>query len=126
MASGVAAWNAGRYSEAADRFEEVWAGEVGQRRACLRGVIHAAMGLHYLGVGDLGRARAKLVTAARLLEPLPDVMCDLDLHDLRTGLTPICACLEPSHTESRVPATVPEGSRHRVIRLKTVEGFGHA
>jgi hypothetical protein len=126
MASGVAAWNAGRYSEAADRFVEVWAGEVGQRRACLRGVIHAAMGLHYLGVGDLERARAKLKTAARLLDTLPGDACGLDLNDLRAGLAAIRTCLDPNSTGSGMPVMMQESSRHRAIRLKTVEGLGHA
>jgi len=92
--SGVASWNAGRFCEAADRFEDVWVGEVGARRACLRGLIHVAMGLHYLGVEDAERARAKLATAARLLEPLAADELGLDLGHLRSGVALIRARLE--------------------------------
>jgi Domain of unknown function (DUF309) len=81
---GVALWNGGRFSEAADRFEDVWVGELGVRRECLRGLIHAAMGLHYAAAGDVDAARSKLAMAARLLAPLPADFMGLDLDGLRS------------------------------------------
>jgi hypothetical protein len=83
---GVEAWNAAEFAEAADRFEEVWVGEVGARRACLRGVIHAAMGLHYVVAHDVDAALSKLSTAARLLAPLPADVLGLDLGGLRSAI----------------------------------------
>jgi hypothetical protein len=93
LLSGIAAWNAGEFAEAADRFEDVWFGEVGARRKCLRGVIHAALGLHYVVAQDVDAALSKLSTAARLLTPFPADFLGLDLHSLRCAVGAIQARL---------------------------------
>lgn len=95
---GIACWNAGRLSEAADHFESLWVGEVGAHRECLRGLIHAAMGLHYATAGDVDAARSKLTTAARLLAPFPARFLGLDLDELRSGIRALCARLDAMHS----------------------------
>lgn len=101
----LASWNAGRFSEAADRFEDLWAGEVGERRDCLRGLIHAAMGLHYAAAGDADAAGSKLATAAQLLAPFPADFLGLDLDALRGGVGMVRARL--GATTRATPADFP-------------------
>lgn len=94
LGPGIASWNAGEFAEAADHWEEVWVGEVGASRECLRGVIHAAMGLHYAVAGDPDAARSKLATAARLLAPFPGSFLGLDIQSLRSAVGMIRARVE--------------------------------
>jgi len=65
---GVALWEAGRYLEAHEAFEQLWLTEVGPCRHLLRGLIHAAMGFHYVTVGDTVSAWSKLRSASSLLQ----------------------------------------------------------
>ena len=120
---GIASWNAGQFSEAADHFESVWVGEVGARRECLRGLIHAAMGLHYAVAGDVDAARSKLATAARLLAPFPADFLGLDVDGLRSGVGALRARVDAMKDfgkspgplrELRLPRllSLPAGSRH--------------
>jgi len=83
---GVALWEAGRYVEAHEEFEHLWLVEVGPRRHFLRGLVHAAMGFHYLTVGDLISARSKLASAANLLDGFPGDFLGLDVDGLRAGI----------------------------------------
>lgn len=104
----IAAWNAGKFADAADRLEEVWAGEVGARRDCLRGLIHAAMGLHYAGVGDADSARSKLKTAQRLLAAAPSEGLGMDLESLRSAVAEILTRSTRDRTQ-RDPSDVLRG-----------------
>ncbi len=96
----IASWNTGRFAEAADRLEEVWAGEVGARRECLRGMIHVAMGLYYAGVGDGDAARSKLTMAQRLLAPFAGNVLGVDVVDLRTAVAAILTRVEQGGSQN--------------------------
>lgn len=91
---GVALWEAGRYVEAHEEFEHLWLVEVGPRRHFLRGLVHAAMGFHYLTVGDLISARSKLASAANLLDGFPGDFLGLDVDGVRAGILASQAALE--------------------------------
>jgi len=91
---GVALWEAGRYVEAHEEFEHLWLVEVGPRRHFLRGLVHAAMGFHYLTVGDLISARSKLASAANLLDGFPGDFLGLDVDGVRAGILASRAVLE--------------------------------
>jgi hypothetical protein len=106
---GIASWNAGEFCATADRFEDVWVGEVGARRECLRGLIHAAMGLHYAVSGDVGAARSKLATAARLLAPFPADFLGLDLDGLRSGVGEIRRHCEAIGNQRIPPVALKDG-----------------
>lgn len=114
---GVASWNGGRFSEAADRFEDVWVGEVGARRGCLRGLIHAAMGLHYAAAGDVDAARSKLATAARLLGPCPAEFLGLDLDGVRSGVGALRVRIEAEDISDGPPVGLSDG---RFPRLRVL------
>lgn len=91
---GVALWEAGQYVEAHEEFEHLWLVEVGPRRHFLRGLVHAAMGFHYLTVGDLLSARSKLASAANLLDGFPGGFLGLNVEGLRAGIEASRAALE--------------------------------
>jgi len=93
---GVALWEAGQYVEAHEEFEQLWLVEVGPRRHFLRGLVHAAMGFHYLTVGDLVSARSKLASAADLLDGFPGGFLGLNVDTLRAGIATSRAALETS------------------------------
>jgi|GEM_PF-2851170 len=107
---GVLLWQAGQYVEAHEEFEQLWLVEVGPRRHFLRGLVHAAMGFHYLTVGDLLSARSKLGSAANLLEGFSGDYLGLDVDGLRAGIAASRAVLETGgHAGPRGPgrAMVP-------------------
>jgi hypothetical protein len=83
---GIALWNAGRYVEAHEEFEQLWLVEVGPRRHFLRGLVHAAMGFHYVTAGDAESAGSKLASAATLLDGFAGDFLGLDVDGLRHGI----------------------------------------
>lgn len=91
---GIALWEAGQYVEAHEEFEQLWLVEVGPRRHFLRGLVHAAMGFHYLTMGDRDSARSKLRSAAHLLDGFAGDYLGLDVDGLRAGIGAVRAALE--------------------------------
>ncbi len=109
---GIALWQADRYVEAHEEFEQLWLVEVGPRRHFLRGLVHAAMGFHYLTVGDLLSARSKLASAADLLDGFPGGFLGLDVDGLRAGIAASRAALEAGGD-----AAPPDPGRVAIPRL---------
>jgi predicted metal-dependent hydrolase len=112
---GVALWEAGRYVEAHEEFEHLWLVEVGPRRHFLRGLVHAAMGFHYLTVGDLLSARSKLASAANLLDGFPGDFLGLDVDGVRAGIVASRAVLEAGGHDvpvDRGAVTIPHLTQH--------------
>ncbi len=91
---GVAHWQEGRYLDAVEVFEELWAGEVGAQRRFLQGLIHAAMGSYYLTRQDWPSAASKLASAAGLLANAQDDLPGVDGTRLRDGIGEARAALE--------------------------------
>ena len=96
LREGIALWGAGQYVEAHEEFEQLWLTEVGPRRHFLRGLIHAAMGFHYVAVGDTESAWSKLGSAGSLLEGFAGDFLGLDVDGLRAGITAARIVLEPA------------------------------
>lgn len=94
LGPGIDLWNAGQYVEAHEEFEHLWMTEVGPRRHFLRGLIHAAMGFHYVTVGDTMSARSKLASAAGLLDGFAGDFLGLEVDGLRAGIGAVRAALE--------------------------------
>lgn len=94
LREGITLWEAGRYVEAHEEFEQLWLVEVGPRRHFLRGLVHAAMGFHYVTMGDTVSAGLKLRSAADLLDGFPGDFLGLDVDGLRAGIAGARATLE--------------------------------
>lgn len=105
---GIVLWNVGEYLLAEEEFERVWLTEVGARRRYLRGLIHAAMGFHYMSVSDISSARSKLSSARAILAGFAADFLGLDLHGLRSGIAAARAALERAEGDQLFdPAGVP-------------------
>jgi DUF309 family protein family protein len=105
---GIDLWNVGEYLLAEEQFEDIWLREVGARRRCLRGLIHAAMGFHYLSLRDFSSACSKLSLASAILAGLAADSLGLDLQGLRAGIAAAHAALETAREDGSLnPADVP-------------------
>ncbi len=94
LREGVDLWQAGQYLEAHEEFEQLWLVEVGPRRHFLRGLVHAAMGFHYVTMGDTVSAGSKLASAAGLLDGFAGDFLGLDVDGLRAGIAAVRTALE--------------------------------
>jgi predicted metal-dependent hydrolase len=87
----VRTYNAGHYLEAHELFEFIWMTKGGPEKIFYQGLVHAAMGFHYLVAGDFDRASAKLRRAAELLDDFAADFIGFDVAALRRSLA---ACRE--------------------------------
>jgi predicted metal-dependent hydrolase len=85
----VRTYNAGHYLEAHELFELIWMRQGGARKIFYQGLVHVAMGFHYLVAGDFDRASAKLQRAAELLEDFAVDFLGFDVWTLR-GSVALC------------------------------------
>ena len=82
----VRVYNGGHYLEAHELFELIWMTKGGADRIFYQGLVHEAMGFHYLIVGDFDRAAAKLRRAAELLDDFAADYLGFDVETLRRSL----------------------------------------
>lgn len=82
-------YNAGHYLEAHELFELIWMRQGGAQKIFYQGLVHLAMGFHYLVAGDYDRASAKLQRAAELLEDFAVDFLGFDVWTLR-GSVALC------------------------------------
>jgi len=115
LQQGIALWDAGQYLAAQEEFELLWRTEVGRRRNFLRALIHAAMGFHYITVGDTVSAYSKLGSAGSLLEGFAGDFLGLDIDGLRRGIATARTLLSATET-----AKAEELQRIRIPRLTVV------
>ena len=83
----VRTYNAGHFLEAHELFELIWMTKGGADRIFYQGLVHVAMGFHYVLAGDFDRATAKLRRAAELLDDFAADYLGLDVETLRRSLT---------------------------------------
>jgi hypothetical protein len=117
LRDGIALWEAGRYVEAHEEFEQLWRVEVGPRRHFLRGLVHAAMGFHCVTRGDVVSAWSKLRSAAGLLDGFAGDFLGLDVDGLRAGIAHVRATLNTPGD-----ATPAESRRVAIPRLASASG----
>ena len=82
----VQAYNAGHYLEAHELFELIWMTKGGAQKIFYQGLVHVAMGFHYLIAGDFDRATGKLQRAAGLLEDFAADFLGIDVEMLRHSI----------------------------------------
>ncbi len=71
LREGIALFNAGRYFEAHERFEDLWREAAGGARTYLQGLVQAAVGLHHLSAGNQRGGRRVLERGIEKLD-VPD------------------------------------------------------
>ena len=82
----VRTYNAGLYLEAHELFELIWMRQGGARKIFYQGLVHVAMGFHYLIAGDFDRASAKLQRAAELFQDFAVDFLGFDVETLRDSV----------------------------------------
>ena len=106
----VHTYNAGRYLEAHELFELIWMRQGGAQKIFYQGLVHIAMGCHYLVAGDFDRASAKLQRGAELLEDFSVDFLGVDVGTLRESVA-VCrhrlAQLGPSDITSFDRTLIP-------------------
>lgn len=82
----VRTYNAGHFLEAHELFELIWMTKGGAEKIFYQGLVHVAMGFHYLVAGDFDRASAKLRRAAELLDDFAADFLGFDVESLRGSI----------------------------------------
>ena len=82
----VRTYNAGHYLEAHEMFELIWMTKGGAEKIFYQGLVHVAMGFHYLIAGDFDRSVAKLRRAAELLDNFAADFLGVDVEVLRSSI----------------------------------------
>src|ERR1043166_5638313 len=97
LAEGINFFNAGRYFEAHESWEDLWRITEGPLRLFYQGLIQAAVGLHHLSRGNLNGARAQITKSVAKLAEYPAAFCQIDNGKLVRELREI---LETGQTKS--------------------------
>jgi predicted metal-dependent hydrolase len=90
LEDGINFFNAGRFFDAHEAWEDLWRETGGPLRLYYQGLVQTAVGLHHLHRGNLNGARAQLSKALNKLEQYPPAFCRIDngklVEDIRTLL----------------------------------------
>jgi predicted metal-dependent hydrolase len=90
LEDGIIFFNAGRYFEAHEAWEDMWRTAGGPLRLFYQGLVQAAVGLHHLSQGNQNGAAAQLRKSLSKLAQYPDRFCDINnrrlVDDLRRVL----------------------------------------
>jgi predicted metal-dependent hydrolase len=95
LEEGIIFFNAGRYFEAHEAWEDIWRPTRGPLRLFYQGLVQAAVGLHHLSRGNHNGAAAQLTKSLSKLDQYPDRFCQIDnrklvadLHRILDRMTP--------------------------------------
>ncbi|SRR5260370_29626744 len=87
LVAGINFFNAGRYFEAHESWEDLWRITQGRLRLFYQGLVQAAVGLHHLHHGNLNGGRSQLTKSVTKLSEYPARFCQIDnaklVNDLR-------------------------------------------
>jgi predicted metal-dependent hydrolase len=90
LQAGIIFFNAGRYFEAHEAWEDLWRRTRGPLRLYYQGLVQAAVGMHHLGHGNRNGGQAQLTKSLAKLEQYPAAFCQIDnaklIADLRRVL----------------------------------------
>ena len=93
LQDGINFFNAGRYFEAHENWEDLWRLAGGPLRLFYQGLVQAAVGLHHLSQGNLNGATAQLQKSLSKLEQYPDRFCQIDNQKLIADLKKILSSM---------------------------------
>ena len=87
---GIIFFNAGRYFDAHEAWEDLWRESGGPLRLFYQGLVQAAVGMHHLSQGNLNGAQAQITKSLDKLQQYPETFCRIDnsklIKDLRATL----------------------------------------
>ena len=83
---GAALFNAGKFFECHEAWEEIWLRAKGEEREFLHAMIQAAAALHHFRQGNLKGAQSVGARAIEKLSLLPAIMMQLDTMAFRSAL----------------------------------------
>jgi predicted metal-dependent hydrolase len=113
---GIEDFNAGRYFDAHEIWEEVWLRSSGETKLFYQMLIQAAVGLHHYERGNARGARGMHANVIDKLGRLPSVFMSLDLADFSRQFKVALAELIDNNNES-----APADDKHRTgIKLLSV------
>ena len=95
LKDGIIFFNAGRYFDAHEAWEDMWRSTRGPLRLFYQGLVHAAVGLHHLQRGNLRGAAAQLQKSISKLQQYPDGFCGIDNAKLIADLRLIQSKMSP-------------------------------
>src|SRR6185369_5032149 len=116
---GIEDFNAGRYFDAHEIWEEVWLRSSGDTKLFYQMLIQAAVGLHHYERGNARGARGMHANVIEKLGRLPSVFMSLDLADFSRQFKVALAELIDNNNEA---ATVDDRHRPRIELLSVSEG----
>lgn len=107
---GVRLFNRGEFCDSHERFEEEWMVEVGPRKWFLKGLVHTAMGFHYITHDDFPKGMSLLQSGLDLLEGFADDFMGMDVAGFRAAVARCrgeLATLGPAGEAAMDPARFP-------------------
>lgn len=104
---GIEHFNAGRYFDAHEVWEEIWLHSSGDTKVFYQMLIQAAVGLHHYERGNARGARGMHANVVEKLNRLPSVFMSLDLDEFSRSLNNFLAELIERDDETTIPADKP-------------------
>jgi predicted metal-dependent hydrolase len=95
LRDGIIFFNAGRYFDAHEAWEDMWRETRGPLRLYYQGLVQAAVGMHHLSRGNLNGAAAQLEKSVSKLEQYPDRFCHIENGKLVTALRQTLQSMKP-------------------------------
>ncbi len=101
---GVELFNAGRFFECHEAWEEVWKRQSGEQKLFLQGMIQAAAALLHVARGNRAGAESLYAKARAKLDPLADEHMGLALGEFRAAIREFFAKALDAKSGESVPA----------------------
>ena len=117
---GIEHFNAGRYFDAHEVWEEIWLRSSGDTKMFYQMLIQAAVGLHHFERGNIRGARGMYNNVVDKLERLPSFIMSLDLGDFERQFKAFFADLIENDNEASVPIDKPR-PRIRLLSRDTAD-----
>ena len=109
---GIEHFNARRYFEAHEVWEEIWLRSEGETKLFYQMLIQAAVGLHHYERGNARGGRGMHNRVVEKLQLLPSFFMSLDLSDFAGQFRDFFADLIERNNEAAPPADKPRPSIH--------------
>ena len=101
LRAGIFFFNAGRYFEAHEAWEDLWRPTRGPLRLYYQGLVQAAVGMHHLGRGNRNGGQAQINKSIAKLEQYPASFCQIDNARLVADLRRVLEAPVPARIEIR-------------------------